>query len=139
MMKQYIREQLNAILDVGFASREDTAGFTEVKHDPYVEALQSWLHSYGSNWAEQPRFSTTQGLLDRGVDLKVEFKITNYIVGFQVWSYNDIKGKELKKEFWRQIGESGSYDLDDFYVILCGDMTDPSQYQKVRRFMFIRR
>ncbi len=135
MMKQYIREQLNAILDVGFASREDTAGFKEVKHDPYVEALQSWLHSYGSNWAEQPRFSITQGLLDRGVDLKVEFKIANYIVGFQVWSYNDIKGKELKKEFWRQIGESGSYDLNDFYVILCGDMTDTSQYQKVRRFI----
>ncbi|MGA9350842.1 MAG: hypothetical protein WBW48_18840 [Anaerolineae bacterium] len=135
MMKQYMKEQLNAILDVGFASREDTAGFKEVKHDPYVEALQSWLHSYGSNWAEQPRFSITQGLIDRGVDLKVEFKIADYVVGFQVWSYNDIKRKELEKDIWRQIGESGSYHLNDFYVILCGDMTDPSQYQKVRRFI----
>jgi hypothetical protein len=30
-MKQFIKEQLSAMLNVGFASREDTAGFKDVK------------------------------------------------------------------------------------------------------------
>jgi len=133
-MKQHIKEQLNAILDVGFAPSNDTAGFKEVKHDPYVEALQSWLHSYGSNWAEQPIIRNLQGLGDRGVDLKAEFKIAGYSVGFQVKSYGDIDDKDFSTKIWKQIGQFRSYVIDQFYIILCGDMTDQSHYQKVRGF-----
>lgn len=131
----YVQQQLDTVLDIGFASSAETAGFSDVKHDPYLEALQSWLHSYGPNWAEQPTFSITQGLIDRGVDLKVEFKTVGYTVGFQVKSYSDIKDKEFSTKIWQQIGEYRSYNIDRLYVILCGDMTDRSQYQKVRRFI----
>jgi hypothetical protein len=134
-MRQYIQEQLNAILDVGFASRDDTAGFKEVKHDPYVEALQHWLHSYGPGWAEQPVIHNLQGLNDRGVDLEIKFTTAIYSVGFQVKSYNDIDEDDFSPKIWQQIGQSGSYVVDHFYIILCGDMTNRSHYQKVRGFM----
>ena len=73
-MKQYVKEQLNAVLDVGFACREDTAGFKRIKHDIYVERLRDWIRSFGANWADQPVISVLQGLNDRGVDLRAEFK-----------------------------------------------------------------
>ena len=131
-MRQYIEEQLNAILSVGFASREDTAGFKEVKHDAYVEALQGWLHSYGPNWAEQPVIQNLQGLSDRGVDLKAKFKTASYNAGFQVKSYNDIDDKDFSRKIWQQIGQSRSYVIDRLYIVLCGDMTNRSHYQKAR-------
>jgi hypothetical protein len=94
-MKQNIREQLDALLDIGFASSDETSGFREVKHESYVEAMQQWLHSYGSNWAEQPRLTNLQGLNDRGVDLKVEFEAVSYSVGFQIKSHGDIDDKDF--------------------------------------------
>lgn len=131
-MKQFIKEQLSAILNVGFASREDTAGFKDVKHDPYIEALRDWLHSYGPNWVEQPSIPILQGLNDRGVDLKIEFKTTGLNVGFQVKSYGDISDENFSTKIWQQIGQSRSYAIDHFYIVLCGDMTSSSHYQKVR-------
>jgi hypothetical protein len=104
------------------------------KHDPYVEALRDWLHSYGSSWAEQPTISILQGLNDRGVDLKIEFKTAGLNVGFQVKSYGDISNKDFSTKIWQQIGQFRSHAIDHFYIVLCGDMTDSSHYQKVRIF-----
>jgi hypothetical protein len=100
-----------------------------------VEALQRWLHSYGSDWAEQPTAQNLQGLNDRGVDLEIKFTTAIYSVGFQVKSYNDIDDDNFSQKIWQQIGQSRSYTVDQFYIILCGDMTNQSHYQKVRRFV----
>lgn len=133
-MKQYLEEQLNALLSVGFASREDTALFKGIKHDDYVENLQQYLFNFGT-WVETPMLKNVQGLNDRGIDLKAEFKVANYIVGFQVKSFNDIDAPDFSPKLWKQIGQSGSYPVDMLFVILCADMTYKSHYQKVRRFV----
>ena len=134
-MKQYIKEQLNALLNVGFASREDTASFKNIKHDPYVEKLRDWLRSYGATWADQPVIAILQGLNDRGVDLKAKFKTAEFTVGFQVKSFGDIDDKDFSAKIWQQIGQFRSYAIDYFYIILCADMTNASHYQKVRHFL----
>jgi len=134
-MKEFVEEQLNALLLVDFAPGEETSGFKNVSHDGYIEGLQRYLSGFGANWVEQPRITIVQGLSDRGVDLTAEFRIAVYTAGFQVKSYNDIEDSEFSQRLWQQIGQSGSYPLDRLYIILCGDMTNRSHYQKIRGFL----
>ncbi|MCB0164252.1 MAG: hypothetical protein KDI79_08510 [Anaerolineae bacterium] len=135
-MKQYIHKQLDAVLNVGFAPSKATQGFQKVGHDEYIEGLQDWLRNHQGLWTVQPNLSTLQSLKDRGVDFKVDFPSSpSYVAVFQVKSHGDLSDKEFSSKLWQQIGQSGSYKFDQLYIILCGDLTNPSHYQKVNGFV----
>ena len=134
-MKQYLFEQLTAVLNsVGLAKLEDTAGFKGVKHDQFIDAFQQWLLSY-PDWLTPPSCKPLQGLRDQGCDLKIDFESADFSVIFQVKSWHDISEKDFSAKLKQQIFEaSNSYEYDFFYITFCADLTDKSQYQKVRIF-----
>lgn len=56
-------------------------------------------------------------------------------IGIQIHSYRDIEGKKesFGSKVKRQIAESFKHSLNGIIVIYCGDLSDPSQKDKILR------
>jgi len=127
---QEMTEKIYNFFNVESVSPDDTRIFIGLSHDQLLKSLMKWLESKKSE-AIYP--ITIHSWHEAGIDILMEF--SHLKIGIQVHSYEDIKGEKesFGTKVTRQIGESLKYPLSGRIIVYCGDMTDPSQKDKVLR------
>jgi len=106
-----------------------TAGFRGKSHEELLRVLQVLLDRHLGVHAQ---VSTFQSLADAGCDVQALFPAQGLKYGIQVKSHGDISKSDFAKDTLAQIQDSRQHGLKRLYVVLAGDLTDPSQREKVR-------
>lgn len=110
------------------ASPAATSWFAQRSHD---ELLQALLVAVDAALPGFVRASVFQSLQDAGCDIGIECIEEGAKYGIQVKSYGDIAQPEFARDTLAQIQDSRRHGLQRLFLLLAGDMTDPSQAQKV--------
>jgi hypothetical protein len=132
MTPEEFLDRFIAMLQVQPAVPERTHAFLETKHEELCLALLSWFNQLLLLFGDVVQVAITQGLHDEGVDLLVEQLSTHKRIGLQVKSYFDISEKDFHQKVLSQITASKKHDLMRLFVILCADLTDPTQLNRSR-------
>jgi tetratricopeptide (TPR) repeat protein len=106
-----------------------TAGFRDKKHDGLLSALRVVLDAH---FGARVRVSIFQSLPDAGCDIGLLFPAQGLKCGIQVKSHRDIAQLDFATKTLAQIQDSRRHGLRRLYLVLAGDLTDPSQLEKVR-------
>jgi hypothetical protein len=107
-----------------------TAGFKGKSHD---ESLRLLRERADAELVGRPRITILQSLQDAGCDLLIDWG-DGLKFGIQLKSHFDIGQKSFASNTTGQIQYSRQHGLELLYILLAGDLTDPSQEQKVRGF-----
>lgn len=121
------------MFNVKDASPDETRIFRDLSHNQLLKSLKSWLEDKKSEMAQTIYSITIHSRHEDGIDILIEFSQSK--IGVQVHSYEDIKGEKevFGSKVMRQVGESLKHPLSGRIIVYCGDMTDPSQKDKVLR------
>lgn len=122
---------LHGVLWREVADTVATQGFKGLRHDDLLDRLRGILDAK----LESVRTEILQSRSDAGCDLTVEVDSPALKCGVQLKSWRDIGEDGFARSTFAQIQESRTHGLQRLYVILCGDMTDRSQKEKVRQFL----
>lgn len=107
-----------------------TKAFIGRGHDALLELLRKKAET---ELPGKPRIVLTQSLQDAGCDLIIEWS-EDAKYGVQLKSHFDIGEKDFAAKTTSQIQNSRQHGLRRLYVLLAGDLTNPSQQQKGRGF-----
>lgn len=107
-----------------------TLGFRGKRHDDLLHRLRDKADAcFGTG----PKVLVLQSLQDAGCDLLFDWG-EGHKYGVQLKSHGDIEQADFAAKTLCQIQDSKQHGLKHLYVLLAGDLTDPSQAQKMRGF-----
>jgi hypothetical protein len=124
-------EHANVIHDFLWRPLAETAitkGFCGKKHDKLLALLQ---RKADTQLPGRPKIADMQSLQDAGCDLTIDWG-EGVKYGIQLKSHFDIGQPDFQAKTLSQVQDSRQHKLLRLFVLLAGDMTDPSQLQKVR-------
>ena len=126
--EQGLVEALESFLWQDAAEPADTAGFRGQKHEDLLQSLQ---RAIDRQFGTALQVTIVHSLDEAGCDIGIRFPDSGVKRGVQLKSYQDVGQKCFARDTLAQIQDSRQHGLDRLYVVLCGDMKDCSQSQKV--------
>jgi len=123
-------EELDCVLWADAAREQDTQEFKNTRHDDLLRVICDIVDERLSGG---PRVSNLQSRADAGCDVLIELNYPALKCGVQLKSWRDIKAEGFARNTLAQIQESRRHGLRRLYVVLCADLTDRSQKDKVGR------
>jgi hypothetical protein len=125
-------ERLQDMLSVQPAPIDRTTVFRDTSHDELCKAFHYWLSQMQLLFGRPVNMTEFHGPLEQGADLVLAFVATDIKFGIQIKSYQDVQAQGFQSKLMSQITYSRKHDLSKLFVVICSDMTDPSQSSKTR-------
>jgi len=127
--------RLSEMLQVPPVSPDRTKMFKGVTHSDLCTAFQYWFSNLQLLFGEPVQILTLHGLHEEGVDLIIDLMTSQLKFGFQINSHGDVEDKGFQKKVASQISYSQKHSLSRLFVVICSDLTDPSQEKKTRTLL----
>ena len=109
----------------------ETRKLRDLSHETACKRLIMWINKKLSENKVRFNIKLLQSMRDAGVDVLVTSSEQNKY-GFQIKSFLDIQEKDFTMKVKAQLSDAEKHGLTHFWIVLCGDMTDKSQREKVR-------
>jgi hypothetical protein len=125
--QEELLDRLMAMLQVAPALRERTLVFKETSHEELCRAFSSWFSQLQLLFGEPVQVSLTHGVQEEGADIILDFPTARVKLGLQIKSYGDLQETGFQSKMMAQITYSNKHGFFKLIVVLCSDLTNPSQ------------
>lgn len=129
-------EKLYKLFDVTPSDTQETVNFKKISHDEISKAIQNRINQCTLLFGEILWTQESHGMKEDGADVITDFKTSNFSVGFQIKSYNDMQEKDFHQKLRSQIQQSKKHRLEKLFILFAADMTDNKQKKESKRYDF---